>query len=70
VFAKRIKGRSAQSYPDYGEDDKLVIVVGTPLCHFWRRDEATILDIVHSGVCGHIGLLLEVELAVAKLRRR
>jgi hypothetical protein len=35
-----------KSYPDGGEDDELVIVVGPPLCHLRRRDDATVLDIV------------------------
>jgi hypothetical protein len=46
VFAKRIKGRPTQSYPDGGEDDELVTVVDPPLCHLQRQDDATILDIV------------------------
>jgi hypothetical protein len=45
VFTKRIKGRPAKSYPDGGEDDKLVIAVGSSL-HYLRRDDATVLDIV------------------------
>jgi hypothetical protein len=46
VFAKRIKGKPAQKLPNCGEDDELVIVVGPPLCHLWRQDDATVLDIV------------------------
>jgi hypothetical protein len=46
VFAKRIKGMPAQSYPDGGEDDELVTVVDPPLHHLQRHDDATILDIV------------------------
>jgi hypothetical protein len=46
VFAKSIKGRPTQKYPDGGEDDELVIVVYPPLRHLRRRDEATVLDIV------------------------
>jgi hypothetical protein len=46
VCAKRIKGRSAQKYPDGGEDDELVIAAGPPLRHLRRRDDATTLDIV------------------------
>jgi hypothetical protein len=47
VFAKRIKGKSAQKLPNGGEDDDLVIIVGPPLCHLQRRqDDATVLDIV------------------------
>jgi hypothetical protein len=34
VFAKRIKGR------------QVVIAVSPPLCHLWRQDDATVLDIV------------------------
>jgi hypothetical protein len=36
VFAKRIKGRSAQKLPDGGEDDELVTVVDPPLRHLRR----------------------------------
>jgi hypothetical protein len=43
VFAKRIKGKSAQNG---GEDDELVIVVGPPLRHLLRQDDATVFDIV------------------------
>jgi hypothetical protein len=46
VFAKRIKGRPAQKLSRYAEDDELVIVVGPPLCHLRRQDDATVLDIV------------------------
>jgi hypothetical protein len=47
VFAKRIKGKPAQKlYPNGGEDDKLVIVVGPPLRHLWRQDDATVLNMV------------------------
>jgi hypothetical protein len=46
VFAKRIKGKTAQKLPDGGEDDELVIAVGAPLHHFWCRHDATILNIV------------------------
>jgi hypothetical protein len=44
VFAKRIKGKPAQKLPNDGEDDKLVIVVGPPLRHLRRQDDATVLD--------------------------
>jgi hypothetical protein len=37
---------STKSYPDGGEDDKLIIVVGHPLRHLRRRDDATVHDIV------------------------
>ena len=46
MFAKRIKGRPTQKLPDGGEDDELVIVVGPPLRHLWRQDDATVLDII------------------------
>jgi hypothetical protein len=46
VFAKNIKGKRHKSYPDGGEDDKLVIVVGPPLRLLRRRDDATVLDIL------------------------
>jgi hypothetical protein len=46
VFAKRIKGKPAQKLPNGGDDDKLVIIVGPPLRHLWRQDDATVLDIV------------------------
>jgi hypothetical protein len=46
VFAKRIKGRLAQKLPDGSEDDELVIAAGPPVWHLWRRDDATVLDIV------------------------
>jgi hypothetical protein len=46
VFAKKIKGRQTQKLPDGGDDDELVIAAGPPLCRFWRRDDATVLDIV------------------------
>jgi hypothetical protein len=35
-----------KSYPDGGEDNKLVTVVNPPLRHLRRQDDATILDIV------------------------
>ena len=46
MFVKRIKGKPAQKLSNGGEDDKLVIVVGPPLRHLWRQDDATVLDIV------------------------
>jgi hypothetical protein len=47
VCLRRIlKASRHKSYPDGGEDDKLVIAVGPPLCHLRRRDDATVLDIV------------------------
>jgi hypothetical protein len=46
VFAKRTKGRPAQKLPDDGENDELVIVVGPPLRHLQRQDDAIVLDIV------------------------
>jgi hypothetical protein len=35
-----------KSYPDSGEDDKLVIAVGPPPRHLWRRYDTIVLDIV------------------------
>jgi hypothetical protein len=46
VFAKRIKGKPPQKLPNGDEDDELIIVVGPPLRHLWRQDDATVLDIV------------------------
>jgi hypothetical protein len=43
VFAKRIKGRPTQKLPRRWW---VVIAVGPPLCHLWRQDDTTILDIV------------------------
>jgi hypothetical protein len=43
VFAKRIKGRPTQKLPRRW---RVVIVVGPPLRHLRRRDDAIILDIV------------------------
>jgi hypothetical protein len=43
VFAKRIKGSPAKKLPRRW---RVVIVVGPPLRHFRRRDDAIILDIV------------------------
>jgi hypothetical protein len=41
-----LKASRHKSYPNGGEDDELVIVVGPPLRHLWRQDDATVLDIV------------------------
>jgi hypothetical protein len=43
---RELKASRHKSYPNGGEDDELVIVVGPPLCHIWRKDDATVLDIV------------------------
>jgi hypothetical protein len=43
VFAKRIKGRPTQKLPRRW---RVVIVVGPPLRHLWRQDDAIVLDIV------------------------
>jgi hypothetical protein len=43
---RELKADRHKSYPDGGEDDELVTVVDPPLCHLWRQDDATILDIV------------------------
>jgi hypothetical protein len=43
---RELKAGRHKSYPDGGEDDELVIAVGTPLRHLRRRDDATVLDIV------------------------
>jgi hypothetical protein len=43
VFAKRIKGRSTQKLPRRW---RVVIAVDPPLRHLWRRDDATVLDII------------------------
>jgi hypothetical protein len=43
VSTKRIKGRPAQKLPWRWQ---VVISVGPPLCHLWRQDDATYLDIV------------------------
>jgi hypothetical protein len=41
-----LKADRHKSYPDGGKDDELVIVVGPPLRHLRRQDNATVLDIV------------------------
>jgi hypothetical protein len=43
---RELKTDQHKNYPDGGENDELVIAVGSPLRHFRRRDDATILDIV------------------------
>jgi hypothetical protein len=43
---RELKTDRHKSYPDGGEDDELIIVVGPPLRHLQRRDDATVLDIV------------------------
>jgi hypothetical protein len=43
VFVKRIKGRPAQKLPRRW---RVVIVVGPPLRHLRRLDDAIILDII------------------------
>jgi hypothetical protein len=43
---RELKANRHKSYPNGGEDDELVIVVGPPLRHLWRQDDATVLDIV------------------------
>jgi hypothetical protein len=43
---RELKVSRHKSYPNSGEDDELVIVVGPPLCHLGRQDDATVLDIV------------------------
>jgi hypothetical protein len=43
---RELKASRHKSYPDGGEDDELVIVVGPSLRHLWRQDDATVLDIV------------------------
>jgi hypothetical protein len=47
-FRRELKANRHKSYPNGGEDDELelVIVVGLPLCHLRRQDDATVLDIV------------------------
>jgi hypothetical protein len=73
---RELKAGRHKSYPDGGEDDELVIDVGPPLRHLWRRDDATILDRARHGEYRrllarlsdevHLGLISEVvHLAVA-----
>jgi hypothetical protein len=43
---RELKASRHKSYPNGGEDDELVIVVGPPLRHLWLQDDAIVLDIV------------------------
>jgi hypothetical protein len=43
---RELKARRHKNYPDGGEDDRLIIVVGPPLRHLRRQDDSTVLDIV------------------------
>jgi hypothetical protein len=44
---RELKASRHKSYPNGGEDDELVIIVGPPLRHLLRhQDDATVLDIV------------------------
>jgi hypothetical protein len=43
---RELKAGQHKSYPNGGEDDKLVTVVDPRLRHLRRQDDATILDIV------------------------
>jgi hypothetical protein len=43
---KELKASRHKSYPNGGEDDEPVIVVGPPLHHILHQDDATVLDIV------------------------
>jgi hypothetical protein len=43
---RELKADRHKSYPDGGEDDKLVTVVDPPLHHLRCQDDTTILDIV------------------------
>jgi hypothetical protein len=43
---RELKAVWYKSYSDGAEDDELVIVVGPPLCHLRRQDDATVLDIL------------------------
>jgi hypothetical protein len=45
-FRRELKVGPHKNYPDGDEDDELVIVVGPPLRHLRRQDDATVLDIV------------------------
>jgi hypothetical protein len=42
---RELKAGRHKSYPDGGEDDELVTVVGPPMRHLRRQDDATVLDI-------------------------
>jgi hypothetical protein len=37
---RELKASRHKSYPNGGEDDELVIVVGPPLRHLWRQDDS------------------------------
>jgi hypothetical protein len=43
---RELKTSRHKIYSNGGEDDELIIVVGPPLRHLWRQDDATVLDIV------------------------
>jgi hypothetical protein len=43
---RELKASRHKSYPNSGEDDELGIVVGPPLRHLCRQNDATVLDIV------------------------
>jgi hypothetical protein len=44
---RELKASRHKSYPNGGEENELVIIVGPPLRHLLRRqDDATVLDIV------------------------
>jgi hypothetical protein len=43
---RELKTGRHKSYPNGGEDDELVIAIGSPLRHLRRRDDATVLNIV------------------------
>jgi hypothetical protein len=43
---RKLKVGPHKNYSDGGEDDELVIIVGPPLRHLRRQDDATVLDIV------------------------
>jgi hypothetical protein len=43
---RELKAGRSKSYRNGGEDDELVFVVGPPMRHLRRRDDATVLDIV------------------------
>jgi hypothetical protein len=43
---RELKVSRHKSYPNDVEDDEVVIVVGPPLRHLLRQDDATVLDLV------------------------
>jgi hypothetical protein len=43
---RELKANRHKIYHNGGEDDELVIVVGPPLRHLSRQDDAIVLDIV------------------------